>query len=88
MGLCLGPAWKPGSGGVRGKSPAWPHCRRWHLLEVTQSPDRGGGRWQHARLALILSELTHHVTLDVASFTPCWPQFLQKAASCQSVKRP
>ena len=43
MGLCLGLAWKPGSGGVRGESPAWPHCRRWHLLEVTQSPDRGGG---------------------------------------------
>lgn len=34
-------------------------------------------------LPLILSELTHHVTLDIVSFTPHWPQFLQRAASSQ-----
>lgn len=39
-------------------------------------------------LALILSELTHHVTLDVVSLTPHWSQFLQRAASSQSVNCP
>lgn len=40
------------------------------------------------RLALILSELIHRVTLDIVSFTPRWPQFLQRAASSQSVNCP